>query len=353
LRGVCYGEDEPAGTPDFIVAGEPITVNEPISNGTVFPVGLDDNGDSDGDGLRDINPPTATISHSYIVAETEVTYRQWKEVYDWATSPARGAEIYSFANQGLKGCGEGTTDLHPVTAIDWRDAMVWCNALTEYCNKDNDDKVECVYYADSGYTAPQRDAWKNGAYGATLDSNPGGMDNPYVKGTAGGFRLLTGDEWELAARLRKDDNGNTVAGYSDPWFTKGNSASGAFTFYNDTGYSRLDPGIIDNREADDLVAVYYSYWGGTSWEPTGVVSTAVAGNKSPNALGIYDMSGNVWEWCFDLSPWPLAAGERMRRGGSCGHSSYHLQTGDRKWGREVPWDKSCYVGFRVARTVSP
>ena len=350
-RGVGYGEDEPGDAPYFIVGGEPITVNEPVPNGTICPVGVDDNGDTNSDGLQD-TLPTVTITHSYVVAETEVTYRQWKEVYDWATDPARGTDRYYFANQGWKGCGEVTTDLHPVTAIDWRDAMIWCNALTEYCNKDNVTKVECVYCVDAGCTVPQRNSWKNGAYSASFDSSPGGMDNPYVNVTAGGYRLLTSEEWELAARWRNDDNGNTVAGYSDPWFTKGNSASGAYTSYNDIADVNPANGFYDNKDADDLVAVYGLYYAGTGNIATGVSSTAAVKSKQPNSLGIYDMSGNVWEWIYNYSPFSGLENKRMRRSGGWGHSSIHLQVGDHYWGSEVPWDVSGYVGFRVARTLA-
>jgi len=72
---------------------------------------------------------SSTVSKAYWIARTEVTYELWDAVYIWATSNG-----YNFANPGRKGDGEGDTDQHPVTEINWRDAMVWCNALTEYYN---------------------------------------------------------------------------------------------------------------------------------------------------------------------------------------------------------------------------
>jgi len=60
------------------------------------------------------------------------------------------------------------------------------------------------------------------------------------------------------------------------------------------------------------------------------------------------MSGNVWEWCFDLSPSSIS-GERLRIGGGFNHTSYHLQIGERYSGKGDPWNAAADVGFRVTR----
>ena len=56
-----------------------------------FPVGLDDS-------------ETGTdVDYSYYVSKHEVSYKLWKEIFDWATSPARGSERYYFENEGVMG----------------------------------------------------------------------------------------------------------------------------------------------------------------------------------------------------------------------------------------------------------
>jgi formylglycine-generating enzyme required for sulfatase activity len=138
-------------------------------------------------------------------------------------------------------------------------------------------------------------------------------------------------EWELAARWR-DNSTNTVAGYSNPWYTKGNSLSHATASYQ-------------NNAASYLVGVFYAYWDDTL---TGVTGTMPVKSREPNSLGLYDMSGNVWEWCFDKD-----GGGTMRliRSGSWCNKADILQLGvvESKFPYDVSPGVGPYVGFRVAK----
>jgi formylglycine-generating enzyme len=190
---------------------------------------------------------------------------------------------------------------HPVTGVDWRSAMVWCNALTEWYNAAADAEYSVVYTVNG---RPLRDSLDAAACDAVVPD-----------AAAGGFRLPTNNEWELAARWR-DDAVNAVGGYADPWFTRGNAASGATA-------------ACEDEQATALVAVF------------GAASTSEVQSRAPNALGLYDMSGNVAEWCFDEQ-----SDRRAVRGGSYMGVSINLRLGETNW--EWPDNQLGTIGFRIA-----
>ena len=64
----------------------------------------------------------------YKLGKTEVPYKLWKEVHDWAIQPANG---YKFAKAGVKGKDGSRSEEEPVTTVSWRDCIVWCNAYTQ------------------------------------------------------------------------------------------------------------------------------------------------------------------------------------------------------------------------------
>ena len=293
-----------------------------VPGGITLPTGTDDSG-------------TATVSDGYWVGETEVTYELWYTVHDWALSNS-----YNFANPGIEGEDGTLTDpagavptaakQEPVTGVNWRDSMVWCNALTEWYNVQNGTTLTPVYTYGSAIIRDSQ------------DSNATACDGAVANATANGFRLLTSNEWELAARWRNDSI-NTVSGYTDPYFTKGNSASGATTYYNDTADTNPPNGIVDGKDANDLVAVYGYYYDVLGTQPTGVIGTAAVKSKAADSLGLYDMSANVWEWCFDLS-----GTLRVLRGGSWFSLAIYQQVG--YVNLNAPITRGYNMCFRFSRT---
>ena len=257
----------------------------------------------------------------YKLGKTEVTYELWHEVRTWAESKG-----YVFANQGKEGSNGGVgaapTEAgkkEPVTTISWRDCIVWCNAYTQI--KLGSDE-QCVYRKKDDHTVVLKNATDTAA-----------CDAAYAEMSKKGFRLPTEAEWEYAARWQGSNTTN-AAQYGEVWLTKLNSASGAKDKW-------------DTAETGEV-----AWYDGNSGSKTHPV-----GKKQENALKLHDMSGNVWEWCFDwygdieantvTDPQGGASGtDRVERGGSWLSSAGDCTVGRR--GDRSPGRRVSNLGFRLA-----
>ena len=120
-----------------------------------------------------------------------------------------------------------------------------------------------------------------------------------------GKRLPTEAEWEKAARGK-------LVGQNYPW-----------------------DNVIDPNKANYVTAR--------------VGRTRPVGSYSPNGYGLYDMAGNVWEWCLDACE--NVTGERVLRGGSWGSPARNLRVYNRS--SSTPVYGNAHRGFRCVRDVMP
>jgi formylglycine-generating enzyme required for sulfatase activity len=269
----------------------------------LIPAGAFQMGVTSGDTDSDAPSVSVTVSPFYI-GTFEVTKAQWDEVWTWANANGY-SDLYTTE-------GHGRAPNHPVYTVSWWSVIKWCNARSQ-----KEGLTPC-------YTVS----------GAVMKT---GTAEPAVNWSANGYRLPTEAEWEKAAR-------GGVSAKRFPWGT-------------DT-ISHTEANFTNNGSEPYQL-------GTTSYYPTydkTMPFTLPVGSFAANGYGLYDMAGNVWEWCWDRygsstylngakDPRGDASGTyRVYRGGSWYVNATNCRAAYR--GRNNPSDKYFInsVGFRVARS---
>jgi hypothetical protein len=231
----------------------------------------------------DFGAYSLAMASSLYVDETETTKMVWDLVYAWAVTNG-----YEFDNAGA-----GISNSHPVTTVNWYDCVKWCNARSEL------EGLEPCYTLG----------------GATFKS---GNQVPDLDIGATGYRLPTGDEWEYAARAGTSTRfywGNQVTHDEANYFS-------AATYPYDTSSTR---GFHPDH--------------GPEWP-----FPFAPGKFAPNGFGLYEVAGNVAEWCWDEVP---ADGSRQQRGGSWIDGAEYIRSGSGF--SQLPSQGDIYSGFRSVR----
>ena len=176
----------------------------------------------------------------------------------------------------------------PVEQVSWYDAVYFCNKLSDMFG------LTPVYAVDG---EPDVEKWSYAPHKGNIITGTVSQDE-----NANGYRLPTMEEWQYAAKGGQD--------------------------YKYSGSDNLDEVGWCRENSED--------------------KTHPVAQKAPNGYRLYDMSGNVWEWCWDSSISNSDSDRRYNCGGSWSNFASYCEVGYEHWNRAD--SPNNFLGFRIVRS---
>ena len=254
-------------------------------------------------------PEGIKIQNIY-VAKHPVTQSEYLKVMGSNPSYFSSPDQSRFNGNNLKGVTRSDADQRPVESVTWMDAVRFCNALSQ------EDGLTPVYTI--ARDTPDR---------VSRDPN------------ANGYRLPTEAEWIWISTAASGENNKNFALRAAVLFF----GIGNYAWYRDNAMLGAEK-KLNSKVWDAFVNPEYG--------------TKPVGGKKPNELGIYDMSGNVWEWVedwygdrtYERDNGPTTGTYKVLKGGSFHSDKKFLNMDYRK--KHLPDRTNKLIGFRVVRNVA-
>lgn len=254
-------------------------------------------------------PEGIKIQNIY-VAKHPVTQSEYLQVMGSNPSYFTSPDQSRFNGNGLKGVTRSDADQRPVESVTWMDAVHYCNKLSEK------DGLTPVY--------------------TIAKDTPGRVSRDP---NANGYRLPTEAEWIWISTAASGANNRNFALRAPALFI----VIGNYAWYRDNAMLGAEKNL-NTKVWDAFVNPEYG--------------TKPVGGKKPNEEGIYDMSGNVWEWVEDWygdrtyqrDNGPETGTYKVLKGGSFHSDKKYLNVNYRK--KHLPDRTNKLIGFRVVRNVA-